>query len=85
VYKSGPQDDPSNYRGISLINVMYKIFSNIIYDRIYNWAEKVDKIDESQAGFQAGYCTIDNIFILQSMVQYRNILVNRADDFMFFM
>ena len=26
VYKSGPKDDPSNYRGISLINVMYKTF-----------------------------------------------------------
>jgi hypothetical protein len=69
VYKSGPQDDPSNYRGISFINVMYKIFSYIIYHRLYNWAEKFDNIDESQAGFRAGYSTIDNIFILQSMVQ----------------
>jgi hypothetical protein len=69
VHKSGPQDDPSNYRGISLINVMYKIFSNIIYDRLYILAEKFDKIDESQAGFRAGYFTIDNIFILQSTVQ----------------
>jgi hypothetical protein len=79
MYKSGPQDDPFNYREISLINVMYKIFSNIIHDRLYTWAEKFDKIDESQAEFRAGNSTIYNIFILQSMV------VNRADDLMFFM
>jgi hypothetical protein len=48
---------------------MYKIFSNIIYDRLFNLAENFDKIDESQAGFRAGYSTIDNIFILQSIVQ----------------
>ena len=48
---------------------MYKIFSNIIYARLYKWAEKFNKIDESQAGFRNGYSTSDNIFILQSMVQ----------------
>ena len=69
VHKSGNKLDPSNYRGISLINVMYKIFSNIIYDRLYVWAEEFNKIDESQAGFRSGYSTVDNIFTLQSLIQ----------------
>ena len=30
LHKSGDQSDPSNYRGISLFDVIYKIFSNIV-------------------------------------------------------
>ena len=69
IYKSGSHDDPSNYRGISLINVMYKIFSSILNDRIYHWADSFELIDESQAGFGAGYSVIDNLFTLQSMIE----------------
>ena len=32
VYKSGSRKDPNNYRGISLLNIMYKIFSFVIND-----------------------------------------------------
>jgi len=55
VHKSGSKDDTSNFRGISLINVMYKIFSNIVNKRLCNWAELNGNIDEAQAGFHAGY------------------------------
>ena len=62
VHKSGSKDDPSNFRGISLINVMYKIFSNIVKKRLCNWAELNGNIDEAQAGFHAGYSTVDYMF-----------------------
>jgi len=60
VHKSGSKLDPTNYRGISLINVMYKIFSNIIYNRLCLWSEEFDKIDEAQAGFRSGYSYISH-------------------------
>ena len=69
VYKSGSRDDPSNYRGISLVNVMYKIFSNILHDRLVKWSDIYNKIDEAQAGFRSGYSTTDNLFTLQSLIQ----------------
>ncbi|XP_060562301.1 uncharacterized protein LOC132721934 [Ruditapes philippinarum] len=69
VYKSGPSNIPGNYRGISITNTMYKIFSGVINKRLYDWAEENNKIDESQAGFRKGYSAVDNIFRLQSMVQ----------------
>ena len=31
--------------------------------------KKINKIDESQAGFRSGYSTVDNIFTLQSLIQ----------------
>ena len=69
IHKAGSRDDPSNYRRVSLINVMYKIFSNIVNERLCTWAEAYGKIDEAQAGFRAGYSNIDNMFSLQSMFQ----------------
>ena len=48
---------------------MYKIFSNIVNDRIYNLAETSNLIDECQAEYRHGYSVTDNIFILQSMIE----------------
>ena len=69
LYKSGSRNDPSNYRGISLLNVLYKIFSGIITHRLDTWADEYNVISEAQAGFRAGYSVIDNIFSLQSIIQ----------------
>ena len=63
LHKSGPTSDPNNFRGISLVNTMYKIFSSILNKRLYAWVEENEKLDESQAGFRAGYSAIDNYFL----------------------
>ena len=34
LHKCGSKLEPTNYRGISLINVMYKIFGNIVNSRL---------------------------------------------------
>ena len=52
-----------------MIDILNKILTGILYDRLYTWAEENSKIDESQAGFRKGYSTIDNIFTLMSMRQ----------------
>jgi len=69
IHKSGPTNSPGNYRGISITNILYKIFSGAINKRLYDWAEDNGKIDESQSGFRKGYSSVDNIFCLQAMVQ----------------
>ena len=69
IHKSGSMNDPNNFRGISLIDILNKILTGILYDRLYSWAEENSKIDETQAGFRQGYSTIDNIFTLMSMGQ----------------
>ena len=69
VHKKGPLDDPNNFRGISLIDVLNKVFTSILNERIHTWADTYHMIDEAQAAFRKGYSTIDNLFCLQSMAQ----------------
>ncbi|MEW8546755.1 MAG: reverse transcriptase family protein, partial [Candidatus Thiodiazotropha sp.] len=69
IHKKGPVDDPNNFRGISLIDVLNKVFTSILNERIKLWADSNQMIDEAQAGFRKGYSAIDNLFCLQAMAQ----------------
>jgi len=72
LYKTGAGDqlNLSNYRGICLQNIIYKIFANLILLRLQSWVDENNFINESQAGFRKGYSTIDNIYILNSLIDY---------------
>ena len=69
LHKKGSVSNPDNYRGISLIDSICKIFMHILSSRLSNWCEHYHVIDESQAGCRKGYSTVDNIFILTSLIQ----------------
>jgi len=68
IYKSGDKDSPSNYRGISLLTCISKLFTKILNSRLVNWAAVNNKIHDSQAGFTKGKSTVDHIFVLQTLV-----------------
>jgi hypothetical protein len=57
IYKKGDTQDCNNYRGISLLNVTYKILSNCILSRIKGRTEEI--IGNYQGGFRIGRSTID--------------------------
>jgi hypothetical protein len=69
IHKKGKLSDPNNYRGIALLSVLGKIFTKIINSRLVYWAEENEIQKEEQAGFRKGYSTVDNMFVLQSLVQ----------------
>ena len=69
IYKQGDAGNPANYRGISFLNVVSKIFTCIIYTRLEKWVERNSLLSECQAGFRKGYSTIDNIFCLTSVAK----------------
>lgn len=52
IYKKGDRLDPSNYRGITLVNVIAKIFSLTLRNRNNEWCEKCDVFNGSQFGFE---------------------------------
>ena len=69
LHKKGSINDPNNFRGISLINTVCKIFANILVARLDKWTDKFNVIHESQAGFRRQYSTIDNIFTFHAVAQ----------------
>jgi hypothetical protein len=74
IYKKGDRFNPSNYRGITLINVIAKIFSLALRNRINKWCEQSKKFADEQFGFRDNHSTTDCIFILHSIIQ--NVLAN---------
>lgn len=66
--KKGDKNDLNNYRGISLINNIVKIFSSIIYTRISRWVELNNILPESQCGFRPHRACNDHIFTLTTII-----------------
>ena len=56
IYKQkGSVSDPSNYRPMTLLSCMGKLFTCIINDRLQNFSAKYEKNNECQAGFRRGF------------------------------
>ena len=66
LYKNkGERSDCNNYRGISLLSIVGKVYARILLVRLQRLAERV--YPESQCGFRAGRSTIDMIFSLRQL------------------
>lgn len=66
--------DPANYRPITLLSCMSKLFTSVINNRLQLFSEKYEKISHCQAGFRKGFSTTDHIYVLHTLinlVQYR--------------
>ena len=66
LYKNkGDRSDCNNYRGISLLSIVGKLFARIVLNRLQRLAERV--YPESQCGFRANRSTVDMIFSLRRL------------------
>ena len=66
LYKNkGERSDCNNYRGISLLSIVGKVFARVILVRLPKLAERV--YPESQCGFRAERSTIDMVFSLRQL------------------
>ena len=68
VFKSGDANSADNYRGITLLSCVGKLFTSILNNRLNVWAEMNKKFDKNQYGFRANKSTIDAMFVLQNCV-----------------
>lgn len=69
LYKKGDPGDPQNYRGISIVNVIYKLYAQIICNRLTNFCETMQLLPDCQNGFRKRRSTIDSIYILNHVIQ----------------
>lgn len=69
VFKKGDVSSARNYRGITLVSCMSKLFTTILNKRIEMFCAENDKISDAQFGFKKGHSTVDAMFILLSTIQ----------------
>ena len=58
LFKQGEPSDLNNYRPISVISVIAKVFERIIYDQLYNFLTNEDIISNHQSGFRSLHSTV---------------------------
>ena len=87
------KDDPSkveNYRGITLLPSLSKLFTSILNNRLYDYATTKGILKDKQGGFRKMHGTVDSIFILKMLIdkyvkskpqRQRNLLFSRFVDF----
>ncbi len=70
IHKKGNIDIVNNYRGITLLSTVGKLFTRILNNRLTDWAEKYYVYVESQAGFRKNMSTVDHIFVLHGLISH---------------
>ena len=70
IYKNkGSKADPGNYRGITLVSCLIKLFTGVINKRLSEYLETNNLLNENQTGFRKNYATLDHIFNLHTIIQ----------------
>ena len=68
IFKSGDDKDPGNYRGITLLSCMGKLFTSVVNRRLNEFVRKYNVVGTEQAGLKKKKSTIDPIFTLKSLI-----------------
>ena len=58
LFKQGEASDLNNYRRISVISVIAKVFERIFYDQLYNFLNNEDIISTHQSSFRSLHSTV---------------------------
>ena len=70
IYKNkGDRNDPDNYRPISLISCLGKLFTSLLSDRLSSFLEDNVILNSNQAGFRKNFSTNDHIFSLYAIIE----------------
>ena len=71
LYKNkGDINDPDNYRGITLLSCIGKLFTAILNERLTSYVDAIGCMGDEQAGFRHEFSTIDHIFTLHALIEY---------------
>ena len=80
VFKAGDVKLASNYRPISILPPLSKLFEKIVHKRLYNFLTKFNILHNSQFGFRAGHSTDDALTLIlhkiHEALEQRKITMN---------
>ena len=71
IYKAGDGRNPDNYRGISLLCIIGKIYTAVIHNRLSSWCEENGILAEEQGGFRPGRGCLDQLYVLVNILRNR--------------
>jgi hypothetical protein len=83
LFKKGDPGIASNYRPISLLNIIAKVFEKIIYKHLYNYFISHNAISPFQSGFLPGLSTISQLCELTHHLSIN--LNNNTDSLLIFL
>ena len=78
VFKKGSRSSVSNYRPITTLPVLSKIFEKLMHVRIYSFLNKYDVFCRKQFGFREGHSTTD------ALLEYCNEVYNSLNESNYF-
>ena len=58
IFKKGKKNDPNNYRPISVIPAVAKIFEKVIFEQLYNYFNINRLLTHCQSGFRSLHSTL---------------------------
>ena len=58
MFKKGVKSDLNNYRPISVIPVVWKVFEKIVYDQLYQYLNDNKLLSSCQLGFRSLHSTL---------------------------
>ncbi|XP_061458411.1 uncharacterized protein LOC133373121 [Rhineura floridana] len=68
IYKKGSRLNPANYRPISLLNIISKLYTTYLYRKLLDWVNQTDLLAPEQAGFRVGRSSSDHVLVLQHLI-----------------
>ena len=85
AYKSGDKKDSNNYRPISLLHDFSKIFERNLYNKMYDYIDKLDNFHDDQYVFlkdiSTSHALIDQVQYLINNIDSINIVFSSFLDF----
>ncbi|KAF2068851.1 hypothetical protein CYY_009826 [Polysphondylium violaceum] len=64
IYKDGSPNELKNYRGITLLSNIYKIYTSILNKRIHKYLDATNPLSETQFGFRETRSTITPLQVI---------------------
>jgi len=71
VFKAGDKERVGNYRGITLLGVVAKVFAQILHSRLSSFLEGRQLLEPEQAGFRRGRSTVEHVLSLSELLDKR--------------